>query len=765
MSYLFIGRGPINDTMNMAPPLEAAPGAAQQKPETHLLEAAQRQLDALRAAMDTRLVELEAALADPSRSPSLKALMLELSRLATNEAHLAATRACHQIKAECDAALLDAQSRGSTAIEAERNAAWEHRRTLDRAEKRIDELESEKHLLMQAAREQGQMADSERAARADLERIVATLENRQQDGGAQLELARETVRELSESRAHLQQNIATLRKQLEDVTDRLTAEQASVWALGREKAAVGNRMTELQLELERANKRAENEQKTARSASEERSAVSSRLASLERSLEEARLQAEEATRKLGAELEARSALDRQAAELTETLNQVRKELAAERASSSELRNELAAARTARDNERQAAATLRRAAAEVEAARAAHAEAIRERDSDRARISESERTSTIKIAELERANSSRLAELQRANAVAMAELEQAHAVKFAELERANTILRKEVDAERSSAAELRFAVSGSGEERATLLEELKRVMSAKGALEAALAQERARVASGVTTEQELRQSLKQARGETDAAKRDLAEVQCQMELAESARGDSKRAIDGFAEAIAEVERERDALSLALDTERMMAADLRAAVAKADREIAEASAEIEELRRKAQSEPAPVEGSREAAAPAAKRASTSKAKPAAASPTKPTATESEETELVFEEDQAGAATSESDRPAWTGVRAATRYTFGARLDVLVNGKPAQLLNLSTAGCGIRTAAAVEPGTKVIVQLPGKGGQICEGQVIWSRLDSFARAKTGHRSGVKFTNADPAAIEAFIILEADV
>ena len=72
---------------------------------------------------------------------------------------------------------------------------------------------------------------------------------------------------------------------------------------------------------------------------------------------------------------------------------------------------------------------------------------------------------------------------------------------------------------------------------------------------------------------------------------------------------------------------------------------------------------------------------------------------------------------------------------------------------------------AGCGIRTSTLLEVGAPVIVQLPGEVGAPCEGVVIWSRRDGSKFTKAGFRSGVKFTKADVMAIEAFMILEADV
>ena len=85
--------------------------------------------------------------------------------------------------------------------------------------------------------------------------------------------------------------------------------------------------------------------------------------------------------------------------------------------------------------------------------------------------------------------------------------------------------------------------------------------------------------------------------------------------------------------------------------------------------------------------------------------------------------------------------------------------------MNGRTGQLVNLSVAGCGIRTSTALEVGVAVIVQLPGEAGAPCEGVVVWSRREGSRHTKLAHRSGVQFTKVDVMAIEAFMILEAEV
>ena len=65
-----------------------------------LVDAAQRELDGLRAALDMRLAALETALAQPNQQTPLEHLVLDLARVATAEAESAATRACLQAQFE-----------------------------------------------------------------------------------------------------------------------------------------------------------------------------------------------------------------------------------------------------------------------------------------------------------------------------------------------------------------------------------------------------------------------------------------------------------------------------------------------------------------------------------------------------------------------------------------------------------------------------------------------------------------------------------------
>src|SRR3954447_7623212 len=188
MRYLFIGREPISDTMKTAKIMDAPVGAP-----TRLLDSAQRQLDALRAAIDARLNELDSALADPSRASSLSGLILDLARLATTEAQASATRACLQITSEGEASLLEAEARSASALDAERRTSSDLRKALEKAQKRVDVLDAEAQAAIQAARDQAQQLESERASRSDLDRTITRLEQQVEDLRAQLSDAADAV--------------------------------------------------------------------------------------------------------------------------------------------------------------------------------------------------------------------------------------------------------------------------------------------------------------------------------------------------------------------------------------------------------------------------------------------------------------------------------------------------------------------------------------------------------------------------------------------
>ena len=102
---------------------------------------AQQQLDALREALEIRLSALEAVLADPSRGESLEGLIVELARVATEEAQAAALKVCLDVKLEADVRVADARVAAQETVDEERSANAELRRGGEQGRQRLANLE------------------------------------------------------------------------------------------------------------------------------------------------------------------------------------------------------------------------------------------------------------------------------------------------------------------------------------------------------------------------------------------------------------------------------------------------------------------------------------------------------------------------------------------------------------------------------------------------------------------------------------------------
>jgi hypothetical protein len=135
---------------------------------------AREHLDTLRASLDVRLSALEAALADPARGPSLEGLILGLARVATEEAEVAAARACEDAKQDADTQAARALAAAKASAQQNQAVIAELRRAVESARQRIAALEGERQGELRAVREglEAQLA-RERESSARLERSLA----------------------------------------------------------------------------------------------------------------------------------------------------------------------------------------------------------------------------------------------------------------------------------------------------------------------------------------------------------------------------------------------------------------------------------------------------------------------------------------------------------------------------------------------------------------------------------------------------------------
>src|SRR5262249_9305532 len=100
-------------------------------------------LDALRRTVDAKLAALELALLDPSGTQSLETLILELARVATEEAQAAAAQACEDVRLQADLQIGQARAAAQAAIDDYRAENTKTARELAVAEQRLSVLDRE----------------------------------------------------------------------------------------------------------------------------------------------------------------------------------------------------------------------------------------------------------------------------------------------------------------------------------------------------------------------------------------------------------------------------------------------------------------------------------------------------------------------------------------------------------------------------------------------------------------------------------------------
>jgi len=196
---------------------------------TYLSDTAQRELDALRAALETRLMALEKALAHPDPSESLESLIIDLARIASDEAHAAAAR--HWLEAQASAEELASPSD----VGGMQGALMEEAAALRRE---VEDLQT--RIARETERSEGLRRDAE-AAHAAL----------QQRGGAsaleeELARLRSVNQDLAEAVETLRGDLDGARKRLADTVTEKQSARARDAEASRAAAALQARYDELE---------------------------------------------------------------------------------------------------------------------------------------------------------------------------------------------------------------------------------------------------------------------------------------------------------------------------------------------------------------------------------------------------------------------------------------------------------------------------------------------------------------------------------------
>jgi hypothetical protein len=96
---------------------------------------------------------------------------------------------------------------------------------------------------------------------------------------------------------------------------------------------------------------------------------------------------------------------------------------------------------------------------------------------------------------------------------------------------------------------------------------------------------------------------------------------------------------------------------------------------------------------------------------------------------------------------------------GTRRAPRVRIEA-VEVLVDGNPAQLIDLSVLGAQVVSASVLKPNQRVrfVLSDAGRGTVRCQGSVAWASFEMPKGHAARYRAGIEFSNANAAAISAF-------
>lgn len=97
---------------------------------------------------------------------------------------------------------------------------------------------------------------------------------------------------------------------------------------------------------------------------------------------------------------------------------------------------------------------------------------------------------------------------------------------------------------------------------------------------------------------------------------------------------------------------------------------------------------------------------------------------------------------------------------GTRRAERYPIDGSTEVVIDGKPGNLIDLSILGAQVVTTAVLRPNQRVRLVLAGQDQTVrCTATVIWASFEIPKGSGPRYRVGVDFIAPDTAAIEAYI------
>jgi hypothetical protein len=96
---------------------------------------------------------------------------------------------------------------------------------------------------------------------------------------------------------------------------------------------------------------------------------------------------------------------------------------------------------------------------------------------------------------------------------------------------------------------------------------------------------------------------------------------------------------------------------------------------------------------------------------------------------------------------------------GTRRAPRYKIAGKVEVLLDGNVAVLIDLSTIGAQVVSATILKPNQRVRIAMADDGGNIrFNAAVAWASFEIPHKSGPRYRAGLEFVDADSAAVDAF-------
>jgi chromosome segregation ATPase len=683
-----------------------------------LSESANQELKALRTALEQSLAELEGALENPEQCDSVERLVLNLARLAIDEASATARRAILETRLSVQTQIDAVRAEAQLALTAERTAADALRHDLEDLQAKFD-AEHETGVTLRAGAEQARTSlDAERTARAALRRtfeeLQATLESERASAAAHvLDLdAAKTAWETERAA------VVALSGSLDQAKAAADAERTAAVALRRTIEEGQSALKEARMSLA-ATKTALDEERAAAIAQRQELAAGQLELKTEREAGAAlRGDIERAQAALAAERAANLARDEEAQTALEI----------ERSAAAAQRRDAEGVRAALDAERATAAALHDSQERLAAERDTY-------QSTAAQVTENVATLQAQLADAVNAAAAKAATQAADIDAARAQISTLER-QLADTTRVDELERQLADTTRVDELERQLADTTRVDELERQLAEVaKAVSDAEARLEAAI-QDRDAIAL----------TLEGERRETRAA---TAEVLARVETLGVQHAKLERAWQDAETRCETLRRERDAAAEELEAAQQTLSDVREQVQTYEELQEGAALRIREL---------------ESALAGGMESSEADSEEVLIDVTQETDAVAD-CDADFDATDLGAIAPSLHAAVFQPTRRATRHAFHEDLPVLVDDAGALLVDLSIIGAQLLATTTLKPNRIVKLALPRDGGAIaCTGRIVWARLEpDAATGALRYRAGLLFTESDQAAVEAFIAVHA--